>query len=90
MVPYVSYCQHVSLMLLFVPEPNQTVTMVAKAKRILTTTVVSFRSSTWCLSTMTDPPVKVIISVLRKLAGLFPLPIPHVEVTSARQANDVI
>ena len=46
--------------------------------------VVSVRSSSWCLSLVTDPPIEVIIRVLRKLAALFPLVVFHVEITSTR------
>lgn len=60
------------------------------AEWVLTRTVVSVRSSSWCLAAMIDPPIKVIIGVLRELAGLLPLVFIHVETTGAWQANDVV
>ncbi|TNN57952.1 hypothetical protein EYF80_031868 [Liparis tanakae] len=38
------------------------------AERELTRTVVGLRPSSWCLTAITHPPIKVIIGVLRELA----------------------
>lgn len=57
---------------------------------VLTRTVVSVRSCSRGFTLLADPPIKVIIGILGKLAGVFPLVFIHVETTSARQAKDVI
>lgn len=57
---------------------------------VLTRTVVSVRSSSWRLTLTTDPPIKVVVRVLRKPAGLFPLVFAHVEIAGAQQADYVL
>lgn len=56
----------------------------------LTGTVVGLRSRPVRLTPLPYPPVKVVRGVLGELAGRLPPVIVHVEITSARQAEDLI
>lgn len=64
--------------------------MGSAAERGLTWTVVSLGSSSCRLCLVSDPPVKVVILVLGKLAGFFPFVIIHVEITRTWQAKGTV